>query len=270
MKLSEEAAKYAEASYGKAFARAALEGRTERRSLGEKRPSSSEVVDYFSCLTRKLLNARVDSYVQAFKLDDLLIDDQDKDQIIEELRRTIQGHVIWGTTESTLREFGWIPTGEAIRSMKSYMTDRFEELLGEAVVCLESARAEMVMERKNRKPNTPNTHYDIRIEGHNFGPIQQGGKSNVQHLAVNAEFSAKIHELLNLIETSKNLTLVQKSKARTDIRYLEELGKMEPSKEVRDEAKSRLDGVAAVIGLTADLVSLGIPSIQILRTFFGI
>ena len=36
---------------------------------------------------------------------------------------------------------------------------------------------------------------DIKL----FGPIQQGGQNNAQSLTINAEFNAKIQDLLNLI-----------------------------------------------------------------------
>ncbi len=59
--------------------------------------------DHFVSMTKRLLDARLDSYVQAYKQDDLLIDDEDKDAIVEELKRIIRNHIMWVTTDSTLR-----------------------------------------------------------------------------------------------------------------------------------------------------------------------
>jgi hypothetical protein len=108
------------------------------------------------------------------------IDEEDKDEIIEALRKIIKNNTMWVTTHSTLREFRLPNTGELIPNLESYMTARFERILGEAAVDLDLARNQMVMERKNRKPDLPPTHYNIHVHGHNYGNIQQGGENNSQ------------------------------------------------------------------------------------------
>lgn len=273
MKLSEEATKYAEAIYRKAFAQAALDGESERRKIRASatfsNPNIAQMSDHFVSLTERLIDARLDSYIQAYNQDDLLIDEEDKCEIIERLRQIITNGILMVTTHSIAPEFRLPGTGELIPNIESYITARFERLLGAAAVDLDLARNQMAMERKNRKTDPPNAHYDIHIEGHNFGAILQGGQNNTQNITIHAEFSAKIQELLNLIDATQELTPVQKLKTSTDIRYVQELSKLEPSNEVQDEAKSRLDGVTSVISLSADLISLGMPIIQILRGFFG-
>jgi hypothetical protein len=45
---------------------------------------------------------------------------------------------------------------------------------------------------------------------------------------------------------------------------------LETTSEVQEEARTKLDGVTSVISLSADMLSLGMPIIQILRAFFGV
>lgn len=117
--------------------------------------------------------------------------------------------------------------------------------------------------------NQSNPNNQINIYGPNLGPVQQGGQGNVQNVNIDAEFEGKINELFALVENSK-LTPVQKLKAVNDIRAVHELSRLETTPEVQEEARTRLDGVTSVISLSADLVSLGMPIIQIMRAFFGV
>jgi hypothetical protein len=184
MKLSEDTKKYAESIYRKAFHQAAVDGEIERRKIRAtatfSNPNIPQMSEHFISMAKRLMTAMIHSYVQAYKQDDLLIDDEDKDKIIEELKRIMNNHIRWVTTDSTIREFRLPNTGELIPNMESYMTSRFERVLGEAAIDLDFARNEMVLERKNRKPEMPITHYNIYVHGHNYGNIQQNGENNKQ------------------------------------------------------------------------------------------
>lgn len=188
MKLSEEAKAYAESIYRKAFTQCAIDGEAERRQIRARstpsNPNISQMSDHFVSMTKRLVDARLDSYVQAYKQDDLLIDDEDKDAIVEELKRIIKNHIMWVTTDSTLREFRLPGSTELIPNLESYMTPRFERSLGEAAVDLDLARKQMVMDRKNKKPDPASTHYNVHVHGDNYGNIQQGGEGNSQSLSL--------------------------------------------------------------------------------------
>ena len=115
----------------------------------------------------------------------------------------------------------------------------------------------------NQSNNTTN------IYGPNYGPLQQGGQGNVQNVNVNAQFDAKLNELFALVENS-SLTPVQKLKAVNDIRTVSELGRLETTSEVQEEARACLEGVTSVISLSADLLAVGMPIMLIIRAFFGL
>lgn len=184
MKLSEEATAYAESIYRKAFTQCAIDGEEERRQIrantAPANPNTAPMANDFVNLTKRLIDAKVQSYVQAFEQDGLLIDEEDKDEVIKELKHILRNNTIWVTTDCTLREFRLPGNTELIPNIESYMTARFERILGEAVVDLDLARKKMVMDRKNRKTELSSTHYRIHVHGDNLGNIQQGCHDNSQ------------------------------------------------------------------------------------------
>ena len=84
------------------------------------------------------------------------------------------------------------------------------------------------------------------------------------------QLNSKIEELLNRIDGATDLTALQKLKASTDLRYVQELTALEASEENQEEARSKLNDITSILSISADLGSLGIPTIQILRAFFGL
>ena len=55
-----------------------------------------------------------------------------------------------------------------------------------------------------------------------------------------------------------------------DIKTIQQLGQIEKTPEVLAAANSKIDTVSSVISSTADIVSLGMVIIPIIRTWFGI
>jgi len=115
----------------------------------------------------------------------------------------------------------------------------------------------------NQSNNTTN------IYGSNYGPLQQGGQGNSQNVNVNAQFDARLNELIALVENS-SLTTVQKLKAVNDIKTVSELSRLKTTSEVQEETRTRLEGVTSVISMSADLLSVGMPIVQIIRALIGL
>jgi hypothetical protein len=203
-------------------------------------------------MARRIAEAYVSHHIEVFLAEGLIPDGNDLREMRTEIDNIIgrhKGGEFWTPSPSTAEALVWLP----------------QQIYGDL------ANRVRQMELESRMPKTARAaEAVIHIEGHNFGAIQQGGQNNTQNVTINAQFNAKIQELLNLIDGAQELTPLQKLKASTDITYVQELSKLEASKEVQEEARSRLDGVTSVISLSADLVSLGIPIIQIIRAFFGI
>lgn len=184
MKLSEESQKYAESIYRIAFHKTAIDGERERQEIRATanfaNPRIPQMSDHLVSLIKRLVDARLDSYIQAYKKEDLLIDEEDKDEIIEILRYLIKAQSKMIRSMGTFREFFLPGTDQLIPNIEPYLTDRLERLLGEAAYDLDFARNEMVMEKKYRKAEPTVTHYNINVHGHNYGNIQQGGENNSQ------------------------------------------------------------------------------------------
>lgn len=276
MKLSEDAKRHADGLISKATYEIAVWAEEDQRRIREFRtqsdPKFNLMTQHYEERIRRAFRGLLNAYLEGYRMDEALIDDEDKDEIIGEIRRMInsQHHHVTNSAVAS-RDFSHPHTGEKIPNMDSYLAGRFERLLGEAAIELNLSRNQLVLEQKQReKAEKLSATNQVLIYGPNTGPIQQGGQNNTQNVIINDEFNAKIQQLLNLIDVARELTPIQKLKASADIRYLEELSNLDPNAEVLDEVRTRLDGITSVISMSADLVSLGMPIIQILRAFFGV
>jgi hypothetical protein len=201
-------------------------------------------------------NARLETYLDAFKRENVIPRDGDINEISWEL-----DYVILNVTDSIPVEVQNLLSHEKTRIIKSAQRDL-------KIFIQEMKLAEKDGASKIKDSNAAGIafHNTFNAPVTNF----QQGPRNIQHnVTVNAEFATKINELLALVENS-NLTQVQKLKVANDIKTVQELAKLEATPEVIEEAGSRLTGVQSVISLSADLVSLGMPIIQMIRAFFGL
>lgn len=274
MKLSKEAKEYAEALMSKDHHDTALWAEKDqyrvRVARTQSNPQFGLMIEHHEENVRRTFRSMINAYVEAYKMDEALIDDEDKDEIIGIIKSMIDSRYHHITTSVTNRDFVHPVTGEKIPNLDSQIRGHFDRLLGEAAVEFNLARNKMVMEkRKKDAESKSNADNQINIYGPNLGPIQQGGQGNTQNVTINVKFEEKIKELFALVENS-SLTPVQKLKAVNDLRAVHELSRLETTPEVQEEARGRIEGVTSVISLSADLVSLGMPIIQIIRAFFGI
>jgi hypothetical protein len=132
-------------------------------------------------------------------------------------------------------------------------------------------RAERFPDRATQyfPPNIIN-NYTVNVQGDNRANIQQGGQGNTQTtIVVGSDFEQAIRQLLAGIEQSQLLTPLQKIKARGDVQTVNDLAGVEKTPEVVAEADTRISAIQAVLSTTADLVSLGMVVIPILRAAFG-
>jgi hypothetical protein len=205
-------------------------------------------------MAQELSDLYITLHLEAFANEDLIPDEQD----LQEMERQV-AEIVRGCGANELYTPLVSTNGE------------FQTLLMKINGRLRTKVGQMRLESRLQKPAAvaqPASH-QINIYGHNLGPIQQGGQNNTQNV-LNAQFNAKIQELLNLIDIAQELSPVQKLKANTDIKAIQELSKLETTPEVQEEARSRLDGIISVISMSADMVSLGMPIIQIIQAFFGV
>jgi hypothetical protein len=108
------------------------------------------------------------------------------------------------------------------------------------------------------------THFHRDFQG---GYIQ--GPGGTQHIVIKNEFDNAIYKLLQGVETSTELSSVQKMTLAGDIKTVQQLGQIEKSSEVIEAANSKIEAVNSVLSSTADMVSLGMGVIPIIRAWFG-
>lgn len=203
-------------------------------------------------MAREIAEAYVDSYLEVFAAEGLIPDANDLQQMRSEIKAIVVRHESGGV---------WRPR-PATTGALSILADQVYGRLANRVSQLE-------LESKLPRA-TAVGGAGIHVGGHNYGAIQQGGQKNSQSLTVNTQLNTKIQELVNLIDGAQELTALQRVKACNDLRYVQELTALEISAETKDEARSKLDSITSIISLSADLVSLGMPVIQIIRVFFGL
>ncbi len=109
------------------------------------------------------------------------------------------------------------------------------------------------------------THFHASFQG---GYIQ--GPGGTQHIVIKNEFDDAIYKLLQGVENSSELSPVWKMTLANDIKTVQQLGQMEKTPEVIDVASSKIDSINSVISSTADMVSLGLVAIPIIRAWFGL
>ena len=185
MKLSDEAKKYADALMNKDhYDTAVWAERDQQRVRGSRTQSNPKfglMIAHHEESTRRSFKSIINAYVEAYKMDDALIDDEDTQEIIEMIRSMIKSRLHHITHSVTNRDFLNPITGEKIPNLDSQIGGHFDRLLGEAATEFNLARNQMVMERKKKAGESDTgSSNQINIYGPNLGPIQQGGQNNIQ------------------------------------------------------------------------------------------
>lgn len=185
MKLSEEAKMRADALLSKSTYEIALWIEEDQsRIRGLRTPSNPQLnlmAQHYEERIRRGFKALINAYVEGYRIDESLIDDEDKDEIINEIRTMIdsQHHQVTNSVVAS-RDFLNPYTGEKVPGLDEELGMRFRNLLGEAAIELNLARTQLVVERRQRKrERTTGQHYQINMRD-NYGNIQQGGENNSQ------------------------------------------------------------------------------------------
>jgi len=128
---------------------------------------------------RELLCARVDSYLAAYRVNGLVLDKRDEQEILDELRNLNSTELDCGLRSRGLED-QWQPNADrAIPNVPQYLMDRFEMALNQASAKLRSGSVE-ISNDYNHNHATQESRNTLVINGDNHGPIQQGGSGNIQ------------------------------------------------------------------------------------------
>ena len=121
--------------------------------------------------------------------------------------------------------------------------------------------------QKKPEPMIPVNYMHIE---HNYGNAAQGSDINQNTTQSKNEFDSSIRDLLSAVQASSELSTVQKMTLENDIRTVQQLGQLEHTPEVIETVSSKVEFINSVISSTADMVSIGMVVIPIIRAFFGL
>lgn len=96
------------------------------------------------------------------------------------------------------------------------------------------------------------------------------GENITQNINVANDFGTAINQLLTGVERSTSLSMVEKITLTGEIKMLEQLGGVEKTDEVINAADAKITAITPVLSTTADLVSLGVVVIPIIKAAFGL
>ena len=186
MKLSEDAKRHTDGLLSKATYDIAVWGEEDQRQIRALRTTSNPqfnlMAQHYEERIRRAFKGILNSYVEGYRMDEALMDEEDKDELIEVIRKMInsQHHHVTNSVIAS-KDFRHPYTGEKIPNMDEELRLRFDRLLDEAAIELNLARNQLVLEQKQRaKEEKLRSNNQINIYGHNLGSIQQGGQNNTQ------------------------------------------------------------------------------------------
>jgi hypothetical protein len=182
MKLSPEAKARADAVVGRENYRQALWGEEEHRRIKAlattENPRFNELVDYHVERTRRTYKMIIDAYMEGYRMDGTLIDDEDRHEIIMEIKALVDRRFHDITTREGRPDFRHPLTHAKIPNMDAYLKGQFDRLVGEALLELDVARTDLLIERR-KQPEA--SSYALHVHGDVIGGAQVG-PNNTQNI----------------------------------------------------------------------------------------
>lgn len=181
MKLSTEALSYAHAIYCQRETAIFIDRQNElEHILVTISPSNLRIPELTQLMYEKhrlLMLARVEAFLEAYRLFNTPLDHEDIHEISNELLNiTSDQHRVVMRLDG-LKDH-WTPMGSRhIDNVPQYLMDRFHVAKDQAINRLRAGRVEVMAEVQKRSAQ-PSHH--ISIGGPNYGNIQQGGEGNTQ------------------------------------------------------------------------------------------
>ncbi len=149
MKLTKQAKELAKAIFDQKFIEQAEQSESELRRIRGQGSNAHKIIQFYLERTKKTVYAKVQSYVEAYKREGREIDEEDKQEIIDEVSSIIQSRVRYLAESSTIPEFRIPNTFQRIPNLDQQIRAEFERLLGPALAELSLASAQLAMESKS-------------------------------------------------------------------------------------------------------------------------
>jgi eukaryotic-like serine/threonine-protein kinase len=153
VKLSKEARKYADAIYGRRFTEFALEAEENLRAIRGRGGNTETVLRHYVELTGRLVRAKVEAYIEAFRKEGQIIDESDEAEIIEEISHLVNTQSL--IVSPSVPEFRVPGTAETLPNLVDYAKDLFQRLTAQAKHDLDVVMAEMALQEKRQSDSEP-------------------------------------------------------------------------------------------------------------------
>lgn len=183
MKLSTEALSYARAIYCQRETEIFIDRQNELEhilvTVTLSNPRIPEITKLMYEKHRLLMLAKVESYLEAYRLFNTPLDHEDVHDISNELLNITSDQHRFVMRLEGLKGH-WMPTGSRhIDNVPQYLMDRFHVAKEQAINRLRAGRVELIAEAQKRSEQLS---HRISIGGDNYGNIQQDGSGNVQSI----------------------------------------------------------------------------------------
>lgn len=203
MKLSPEAKIRVEAVRNRENYRQALWGEKERRRIKLMatlaNPRFEELLEFHIERTRRSYKMIIESYLEGYRLDGTLIDDEDRQNIMKEIQLLIDRRYEDITTRMGDPDFRHPVTNAKIPNWDVALKGHLDRLVGEAVLELDFARTDLSIGQKNPpQASAYFTQFNGPIHGGvqvgpnntqsiNLGPQNRNGKLLIRWSQLSAE-----------------------------------------------------------------------------------
>lgn len=182
MKLSPEAKARANAVIERENFQLALWAEQEHRRVKAlatpTNPHFNELVDYHIAHTRRAYKMILAGYLEGYRMDSSLIDEEDRHEIIMEMKALVERRFHDITTRVGNADLRHPITHAKIPNMDSYLKGQMDRLVEEALLELDVARTDLVLEQKKKPENS----YHLTVHGDLIGGAQVG-PNNIQNIS---------------------------------------------------------------------------------------
>src|SRR5439155_20307717 len=154
-------------------------------------PRFNELVDYRVERTRRAYKMIINAYMEGYRMDGILIDDDDRHEIIMEIKALVDRRFHDITTREGRPDFRHPLTHAKLPNMDAYLKSQFDRLVGEALLELDVARTDLIIE-KRKQPEASGSSYALHVHGDVIGGAQVG-PHNTQNITGIHSINGKPH-----------------------------------------------------------------------------
>jgi hypothetical protein len=159
-----------------------------RQTVSQSNPRFGELIAYHVEATRRWYKMIIESYVAGYRMDGILIDEEDREEIVILIKEMVERRTHDIINRKGNPDFLHPTNGNRFPNIDYQLTQELKRVLAEGIMELDVARTELVIEQK--KKTLPAT-YNLTIENAH-GPVQQG-PGNVQNFSGTHIWNGKPH-----------------------------------------------------------------------------